>query len=101
MLSHELRTPLTPVLLTASMLEHNTALPADVRADIEMIRRNAELEARLIDDLLDLTRVSKGKLQLEFRTVDAHQAISSAVEVCRREGGPSVNVELKAARSYT
>ncbi|HET9228257.1 MAG TPA: CHASE domain-containing protein, partial [Thermoanaerobaculia bacterium] len=64
-LSHELRTPLTPVLAVLSRLETRPeTLPADVRQGLATIRRNAELEARLIDDLLDLTRISQGKLEL-------------------------------------
>jgi K+-sensing histidine kinase KdpD len=67
-LSHELRTPLTPVLLTVSLMESHPSLPADLRADVETIRRNVELESRLISDLLDLTRIAKGKLQLDAQT---------------------------------
>jgi PAS domain S-box-containing protein len=59
-LSHELRTPLNPVLLVASDAATNADLPPETRADFEMIHRNVELEARLIDDLLDLTRISRG-----------------------------------------
>ena len=65
-LSHELRTPLTPVLLTATALENEGLLPEAFRPQIALIRRNVELEARLIDDLLDLTRISRGKLQLHL-----------------------------------
>src|SRR5207249_3278711 len=72
MLSHELRTPLTPVLASALALESEQGLPESVHESLHMIRRNVELEARLIDDLLDLTRVSKGKVQLNFEVVDAH-----------------------------
>ncbi|MEP6937735.1 MAG: response regulator, partial [Chthoniobacterales bacterium] len=64
MLSHELRTPLTPVLTSVLNLESDTDLSEESRASLQMIRRNVELEARLIDDLLDLTRISKGKVQL-------------------------------------
>ncbi|HEX8322413.1 MAG TPA: DUF4118 domain-containing protein, partial [Tepidisphaeraceae bacterium] len=56
-LSHELRTPLTPVLGLATVLEHDPSLSDEVRADATIIRRNVELEARLIDDLLDITRI--------------------------------------------
>ncbi|HEX8312238.1 MAG TPA: PAS domain S-box protein, partial [Chthoniobacteraceae bacterium] len=54
-LSHELRTPLTPVLMTATALHEDEQLPTEIRGQLGMIRRNVELEARLIDDLLDLT----------------------------------------------
>ena len=72
MLSHELRTPLTPVLTSVFALEQTDDLSEETRASLQMIRRNVELEARLIDDLLDLTRISKGKVQLNLEEVDAH-----------------------------
>ena len=50
-----------------------------------MMRRNIDLESQLIDDLLDLTRITKDKLQLQFESVDAHQAISNVVEMCASE----------------
>ncbi len=65
MLSHELRTPLTPVLAAASALEVDERLPVDARSDLGMIRRNIAIQSRLIDDLLDLTKVERGKLDLE------------------------------------
>src|SRR6185369_16906767 len=61
-LSHELRTPLTPVLAAVSGLQEDGRLPEDVRAQLARMRRNIELEARLIDDMLDLTRITRGKL---------------------------------------
>ena len=84
-LSHELRTPLTPVLSTVQALESEPSLPADLRDSIDMIRRNVELEARLIDDLLDLTRISKGKLELHLQTVDAHETLTTALDICRSD----------------
>jgi len=50
-----------------------------------MIRRNVELEARLIDDLLDLTRIDRGKVQLNFEAVDAHTLLQNALEICQAE----------------
>jgi len=85
MLSHELRTPLTPVLTSVLALEASDDLPAELRASLQMIRRNVELEARLIDDLLDLTRVSKGKVQLNLEEVDAHLLLRSALEICKAD----------------
>jgi signal transduction histidine kinase/ActR/RegA family two-component response regulator len=85
MLSHELRTPLTAVLASALSIENEPALPADVHESLEMIRRNVELEARLIDDLLDLTRISKGKVQLNFEVVHAHSLLQNALEICQAE----------------
>ncbi len=84
-LSHELRTPLTPVLLTAQALREDARLPAEVRAQLGMMERNIALEARLIDDLLDLTRIAKGKLPLRPQLCDAHSLISLALEIVRDE----------------
>ncbi len=78
-LSHELRTPLNPVLLVASEHAGNGTLPAPIRADFEMIRKNVELEARLIDDLLDLTRISRGKLSLNKQHAGLHEILQDAL----------------------
>jgi signal transduction histidine kinase/HAMP domain-containing protein len=85
MLSHELRTPLTPVLATALELENEPDVREDVRESLQMIRRNVELEARLIDDLLDLTRIDRGKVHLNFEVVDAHTLLQNALEICQAE----------------
>ena len=85
MLSHELRTPLTPVLTSVHALESADDLPDELRSSLQMIRRNVELEARLIDDLLDLTRISKGKVQLNVEEVDAHVLLRSALEICQAD----------------
>jgi signal transduction histidine kinase len=84
-LSHELRTPLTPVLAAVSAMETQKALPAEVRADMEMIRRNVELESKLIDDLLDVTRISTGKVVLKLEVIDVHSCLRSVLEICRSE----------------
>ncbi|MGI8435623.1 MAG: PAS domain S-box protein [Chthoniobacterales bacterium] len=101
-LSHELRTPLTPVLMTASALHQDERLPADVRAQLGMMERNIGLEARLIDDLLDLTRITRGKLPLRPQLCDAHSLIGLAVEIVRDEAqtkGIAVEQELQATNS--
>jgi PAS domain S-box-containing protein len=84
-LSHELRTPLTPVLATLSSWEATNALPATLRSDLQRLRRNVELEARLIDDLLDLTRIENGKLSLEKELLDVHNLVVSAGALFREE----------------
>ena len=84
-LSHELRTPLTPVLTALQMMESDpqlTALPAEFRDAVQMIRRNVQLEAKLIDDLLDLTRVSRGKLELNVQPTDAHESLRQVLAIC-------------------
>jgi two-component system CheB/CheR fusion protein len=103
MLSHELRTPLTPVLALASTLQSRGDLPAEVRDDMETIRRNVELEATLIDDLLDLTRISRGKLQLNLQDVDAHDLLENALHVCDEDiTNKHINIwlEMKATRHF-
>jgi len=84
-LSHELRTPLTPVLAVSSVLEKSASLPPAVRAQMEVIRRNAELEAGLIDDLLDLTRIARGKLRVAPEPVRLIVPLESVIEICQRE----------------
>jgi len=84
-LSHELRTPLNPVLLLATEAAGNSSLPPEVRDDFATIAKNVKLEARLIDDLLDLTRIVRGKLALEMRPLDVHESVKDALEMAREE----------------
>jgi signal transduction histidine kinase/CheY-like chemotaxis protein len=85
LLSHELRNPLSPVIAMVSELEASMPDSPAVRQALEVIRRNVELEARLIDDLLDVTRIAKGKLQLSFEIVSIHEILRRAHEICRED----------------
>jgi len=85
MLSHELRTPLTPVVAALDTLEADGSRSSESKNSLAMIRRNVELESQLIDDLLDLTRIAKDKLQLRFGPLDSHEVINNVVEICRPE----------------
>jgi PAS domain S-box-containing protein len=99
MLSHELRTPLTPVLLWAEGMASDPKLEGELRDGLKMICRNIELEARLVDDLLDLTRITRGKLQLQLGHVDLHEIVRNAFEIVRGEMQDRhlhVEMELKA-----
>ena len=81
-LSHELRTPLTPALAAANYLASNASkVPSEFVEDLEIIKRNVRLQARLIDDLLDLTRITRGKLQLQLEPVDANAVVRDAIEI--------------------
>jgi signal transduction histidine kinase/CheY-like chemotaxis protein len=103
MLSHELRTPLTPVISELEALETEPAQTEDTRESLAMIRRNIELETQLIDDLLDFTRIARDKMQLRFAPVDAHQAITNVVEICRAEAKSKrlrVHLNLRAERHH-
>ncbi len=84
-LSHELRTPLNPVLLLASESASNPNLPAEVRADFTTIAKNVALEARLIDDLLDLTRITRGKMPLSISPSEVHAILDDAVATVRAD----------------
>ena len=102
-LSHELRTPLGPVLTTASALLADPTLSAELREALEMIRRNAELEVRLIDDLLDMTRITKGKMLLSLDTVDIHTLIQQTLQICQSDiyrKKLQVSLDLKAAEHH-
>jgi PAS domain S-box-containing protein len=81
-LSHELRTPLTPVLMILSNLADEGTLSGSLLKDIQIMRRNVELEARLIDDLLDLTRIVRGKLELHRERISVGVLIENAINTC-------------------
>src|SRR3989442_348534 len=82
MLSHELRTPLTPVIAALDTLEADGSRSSGSKNSLAMIRRNVELDSQLIDDLLDLTRIAKNKLQLRFGPLDSHEVMNNVVEIC-------------------
>ena len=95
-LSHELRTPLTPILLSARILELKPDDRETVLGRAEVIRRSVETEVRLIDDLLDLTRISRDKIGLAAAPVSLHEVAIEAVEVCEHDAQAArVEVELK------
>lgn len=84
-LSHELRTPLTPVLMAVHGLRKRKDLPKDVLETAEMIRRNVQLEAHFIDDLLDITRIARGKLEIAREPLEFHKVVRLAVDVVHPE----------------
>jgi PAS domain S-box-containing protein len=84
-LSHELRTPLTPVLMTAAVRERDPSLTQTIQAEMAMIRRNVELETKLIDDLLDLSRITSGKLTLQMELLDLNTAVNQVCDICRSQ----------------
>jgi len=102
-LSHELRTPLTPVLTMVQMLERDAALSVDQRESLQMVERNVVLETRLIDDLLDLTRISRGKLELHLGPVDLHALLPHVLRICESDWrGKQLRLalELRAAHHH-
>ncbi len=104
MLSHELRTPLTPALAIASKMTQQPELGRELRESFEVIYRNLEAEARLIDDLLDATGIARGKVRIERRRVDLHQLLLQSLEAWRSRAQAkriSLVVELDAAHQLT
>ncbi len=91
MLSHELRTPLTPIVYAVALLEADQNCPSHIQEALATIRRNVGVEARLIDDLLDLARVRNGKLTLQKELVDAHEILRDAIAICLADIGQRNN----------
>lgn len=96
-LSHELRTPLNPVLLLAGEYARSPDLPARMREDFRLIHRNVRLEARLIDDLLDLTKIQRAGLSLSTRLLDLCALVSQVCEGARAESAEK-DVSLRFER---
>ena len=84
-LSHELRTPLTPILIVSSTMERSPKLASELRQTFAMIRKNIRQEARLIDDLLDLTGIAQGRLKFRFNELDIHPLIQESLEALRAD----------------
>ncbi|CAN5840549.1 hypothetical protein BH23PLA1_BH23PLA1_07950 [soil metagenome] len=84
-LSHELRTPLNPILLAITAMLERPEEPERLRTTLEMIRQNVNLQSRLIDDLLDVMRIVRGKMPLHWEVADGHRIIEQAIGVCRSE----------------
>ena len=93
-LSHELRTPVSPALMIATAMANDRSLPPQVREDAGTIQRNIELQTRLIDDLLDVTRIENGKLSLRPEAVDLDALLADCVATCSGEAaGKGVRVD--------
>ncbi len=84
-LSHELRTPLNPVLMWARSASEDKDVDPEMQQGLKMICRNIEMEARLIDDLLDLTRIARGKLQMNLQPCRADALLNHALEIVRSQ----------------
>ncbi|MGE5607734.1 MAG: ATP-binding protein, partial [Bacillota bacterium] len=99
-LSHELRTPLTPALAATRMLARDRSLPESAREDLTMVSRNISLEARLIDDLLEITHIATGKLLLREERTDVAEILREVIRMCTPEmedKGLRLSVEMAQA----
>jgi CheY-like chemotaxis protein len=84
--------------MTISALQSEVSIPGSIRSDLEAVRRNIELEALLIDDLLDLTRISHGKLQLHPTATDVHSSIEQALSISASE---LAQKEISVVKKFT
>ena len=84
-LSHELRTPLTPVVATLSNQRLISLAPEPLSTALQTVRRNLDLEVRLIDDLLDVTRISRDRLVLAQERVNVHLVLQDVVDMLSHE----------------
>lgn len=103
MLSHELRTPLAPVLTMLNLWENSDDVPAALKPDVQMLRRNVELEARIIDDLLDMTRIARGMIAITTETTNVHDLIRYLVTMLRsniNDKRLAVSLQLEAPRPH-
>lgn len=82
-LSHELRSPLNPILGWTKLLKSRNFDKVTAERALDIIERNAKLQIQLIDDLLDVSRILRGKLSLNFATVDLVSVIDAALETVR------------------
>src|SRR5688572_10702227 len=82
-LSHELRTPLSAILGWSRVLRRSVGLEDELRRGLETIERNARAQTRLIGDLLDMSRITAGKVRLDVQPLDPTPAIEAALESVR------------------
>jgi PAS domain S-box-containing protein len=102
-LSHELRTPLTPVLLALDAIAARSDIPRPIEPTLRMVRRNVEQEARLIDDLLDVTRIAHDKLRCEHEVVEVHTLLRELHVGYAQEAettGITITLDLTATEPY-
>ncbi len=84
-LSHELRSPLASIANAAELIARNTTSPENMASLGALIKRNVAVEARLIDDLLDLSAISAGKLNLSLESVDIDAIVQDVADMLHQE----------------
>ena len=83
MLAHELRNPLAPIRIAAQLVGHSAASPSDIETAREILNRQVAHLARLLDDLLDVSRITRGKIELRKEWVDLATVVATALEASR------------------
>lgn len=102
-LSHELRTPLMPAMIAASYLSEHKDLAPELREEVKGILRNVQLEAQLINDLLDVTRITRGKIEVHYEVVDVHRLVENAQQIVKSDITPKgidFSIKLDAANYH-
>jgi signal transduction histidine kinase len=103
-LSHELRGPVSASQYCVTDRLEDRSLPADLHADFELIDRNARMQTRLISDLLDVTRLSRGKMAIESRPLDIHELIAEVARASHPsnlvQSGPTPALSLRAENPW-
>ena len=94
MVSHELRTPLNAILGWTQLMMRNREQPDTVQRGLDVVARNTRLQAQLISDLLDISRIVSGKLQLDMSAVDLRTLLLEAVETLGHEA-EAKNIQLR------
>jgi signal transduction histidine kinase len=87
-LSHELRSPLSAILTWASLMREGKLDEARMQRAVESIERNTRLQLRLVEDLLDVSRIISGKMKLEFSVVDLHTVLATALDNLQNAAAP-------------
>ena len=101
-LSHELRTPMTSIMGWAQMLADGILDPETATTGIEAIGKSARVQAQLIDDLLDVSRITAGKMRIEHQPVELATVIAAAIETVRpAAAAKGVNVSSQVDRDVT
>lgn len=98
-ISHELRTPLNPILGWSKLLQSGNLSETQVTTALETIQRNAERQAQLIDDLLDVSRILRGKLQLEQKLVNLAEVVTAAIDTVRL-AADAKQIHIQTALSF-
>ena len=96
-LSHELRTPMTSIMGWSQMLDNEDLDPKTTHAGIEAIRKSAKVQAQLIDDLLDVSRITVGKMRIDRRPLELRPVVSAAIDTIRTAAeakGVKLNADL-------
>jgi signal transduction histidine kinase len=98
MISHELRTPMTSILGWTRLLKLGGLKSEEYESALDAVEKSATVQARLIDDLLDVSRIATGKLELQFATVDLTEVVLTTVEALRiPAAGKQIAIDARAA----